>query len=71
MITSISDTIKRNSYWLHSVLSGSSRYPDQLQWPQSIMSDYSAITTEEIDLLAKKYMDSTRAATAIVKPRGK
>jgi len=71
MITSISDTVKRNNYWLYSVLSGSSRHPDQLQWPQTIVGDYSSITTEELGVLAKKYMASEKAATAIVRPRAK
>jgi len=68
LITSITDSLKSNSYWLNSVLSESSRYPEQLQWPQSILSGYSAISREEINHLAKKYLIKEKVATALVRP---
>jgi len=68
VLTSIGDNLKRNSYWLYTVLSESSRFPEQLDWPQTILPDYSSITTKEINILSKKYMDNTKAAIAIVKP---
>jgi len=68
MITSISDSLQENNYWLYSVLSESSKHPEQLEWPTTIHSDYSSITADEINLLAKKYMVNEKAATAIVKP---
>jgi len=69
MITSIGDNLKENNYWLYSVLSQSARFPQKLEWPKTIMGDYSSITRDEISLLAKKYMDNAKAATAIVKPK--
>ena len=68
MVTSIGDSLQKNNYWLYSVLSQSSRYPDQLKWPKTILSDYSAITREEINTLAKKYLNNINAAIALVKP---
>jgi zinc protease len=69
MITSIGDSMKQNNYWLYSVLSQSARFPQKLEWPRTIMSDYSSITKSDIDMLAKHYMDNAKAATAVVKPR--
>ncbi|MBW1636018.1 MAG: insulinase family protein, partial [Deltaproteobacteria bacterium] len=68
MLTSINETLKDNSYWLYTVLSGSSRNPEQLDWPESIFHDYSSISRQEINLLAKKYLINSRAATARVIP---
>ncbi len=68
MLTSIGDNLKENNYWLYSVLSESSRFPQQLKWPQTIMSDHSSITRAEINMLAKKYLDNLKAAAATVKP---
>lgn len=69
MVTSLLDSVKSNGYWLSSVLSLSSRYPEQLEWPKTIISDFSSITADEINGLARKYLKSSRAATARVTPR--
>ena len=42
-MTSLKDSIRTNQYWLNSVLSLSSRYPQQLDWPITILSDYSSM----------------------------
>jgi len=68
MVTSIGDSLMSNNYWLYSVISLSSRYPEQLKWPQTILNDYSTISKEEINLLAKKYLNNTKSATALVRP---
>lgn len=69
ILTSIKDTIRSNGYWLGSVLSLSSRHPQQLQWPTTIVSDFSAITREEISALAGKYLDNQQLAVALALPR--
>jgi zinc protease len=68
VLTSINDTLKNNRYWLYTVLSLSSRYPDQLRWPESILHDYSTISREEIDQLAKVYLVNENSAVAQVSP---
>ena len=70
-LTSLKDKIRTNSYWLHSVLAGSSMYPDQLQWPTTILEDYQSITADELSLLAEKYLNPANAAIAIVMPDDK
>lgn len=67
-LTSLKDKIRTNSYWLHAVLAGSTVYPEQLQWPTTLIEDYESITADELSLLAKKYLDPARAASAIVLP---
>ncbi len=71
LLTSMKDSLKRNNYWLYSVLLESSVYPDQLTWPTTILDDYSSISKAEINTLAKKYLDNTKAATALLTPQKK
>lgn len=68
IMTSVKEDIKTNQYWLHSVLAGSSKYPQQLDWSTSIESDHESITKAEVELLAQTYLDNKKAAVVIVKP---
>ena len=68
-LTSIKDMMRKNSYWLNTVLTGSKKYSQQIEWSRTIMKDYASITKEDVLLLAKKYLDNERAATIIVKPK--
>ena len=67
-ITSIKDLLRKNEYWLNTVLSGSVRHPQQLDWSRTIMKDYSSITSDDVSRIAKKYLDNEKAATIIIKP---
>jgi zinc protease len=67
-LTSLKDMLRRNGYWLNTVLSRSKKYPQQLDWNRSIMDDYIAITPEEISHLAKKYLIDEKAAIIVVIP---
>jgi zinc protease len=68
IITSLKERIRTNQYWLTSVLSLSERYPQQLDWSRTIISDYTSISEAEISKLAQKYLDNEKAAVAKVKP---
>lgn len=67
-IASLEDRVKTNDYWLKSVLFNSSRYPQQLEWPEGLIADYSAITVAELDALAKEYFQLKNVATIKVVP---
>lgn len=68
-LTSIKDMMRKNNYWLNTVLTGSKKFPQQIDWSRTIMKDYASITKEDVLLLAKTYLDNERAATIIVKPK--
>ncbi len=68
-LTSIKEMMRKNSYWLNTVLTGSKKHPQQLDWSRTIMNDYASITKEEVSNIAKKYLDNGKAATIIVKPQ--
>lgn len=70
-MTSLKDAVNSNPYWLRSVLANSSRHPEQLKWPETILTDFQAITTVDVETLARQYLAPERVATAVIKPAAK
>lgn len=70
-LTSIKDMRKTNRYWLESVLTLSSRHPEQLTWPLTIESDFAAITAEEISAFAARYLQPEKTAKILFLPEGR
>ena len=68
LLTTIRESVRTNTYWTYSVLALSNRHPQQLEWPSSLLDDYSAISADEITALARKYLRPERVAQAIIKP---
>jgi len=66
--TSIKDMMRTNRYWLDSVLTLSSRHPQQLMWPLTLKDDFASITKEEIDALAKRYLQKGNETKIIILP---
>lgn len=71
IMTRLRDSVKSNNYWLYSVLANSTRHPQALEWPASLLSDYEAITAGEIEQLARLYLQDGKKATAIIRPEKK
>lgn len=69
ILTTIRERVKTNDYWLDSVLKGSRRRPDQLNWARNFEADYAAITAEELTALARNYFKEGDAATVVITPR--
>jgi zinc protease len=59
---------QNNGYWLNSVLANSTEHPQKLDWANTIVSGYSAITPEELTALAKQYLNVNDAALIIITP---
>ncbi len=68
-LTSIKDMMRTNRYWLQSVLSLSSRHPEQLKWPLSIQSDFASIATDDLDELAERYLIPDRSAAIVFRSK--
>ena len=68
-LTSIREQMRSNAYWLHTVLSLSSRHPEQLLWPKSILQDFTNMQREDIQKLAQQYLGNDQAATVLVLPQ--
>ena len=71
MLTSLKDAVRTNTYWLSSVLTLSTIYPQQLSWPTTILGDFEAVTVQEVDALADRYLLGDKAARAFVVPAGR
>jgi zinc protease len=57
-----------NGYWLNSVLTNSMNHPERLNWANTIISGYSAITHEDLTALAKQYLNVNEDALIIIAP---
>ncbi|MBM9603071.1 M16 family metallopeptidase [Desulfopila inferna] len=68
LMTMLRDRIRTNGYWLDTVLSQSFFYPEQLQWPTTIIEDNASITVEEMTAYAEKYLKPERFAIAVARP---
>lgn len=67
VITSIKDRIKTNDYWLSSVLTLSTRHPDQLKWSQTLVDDFNSISIADLSILIDRYITEERLATGIIR----
>jgi zinc protease len=61
-LNSIKDMQQQNGYWLKTVLTGSKKNPEKIDWSRSILSDYAAITTGDLQTLSKRYLLNGGAA---------
>jgi zinc protease len=68
IVTNIKEMRRTNAYWLRSVMVGSSRHPEQLDWSRTILSDFAAITPAEISALARRYLLAEKAAQIVIRP---
>ncbi len=71
LMTGLKDSVRKNDYWLYSVLANSTRYPQLLTWPATLFADIDSITASEITKLAQQYLVPGKEAMAIVRPKGK
>ncbi len=68
VLTSIRDMIRNNSYWLNSVLSLSSRYPEKLQWPKTILNGFEGNSVEDMKKYGKQYLNPKKVAVISIVP---
>lgn len=57
-----------NDYWLNSVMAGSRKYPEKLDWAHTIVPGYSGLTHKEMTRLADTYLDLEKAALIRILP---
>lgn len=60
--TQLASSLRQNSYWLGTVLSQAHSKPYQLEWARERDADYNSITVEEVEALAKLYLQADTAA---------
>jgi zinc protease len=55
--SSLAESLRSNSYWLSTVLAGSQEKPYQLDWARNRADDYASVTVEDLNVLAKEYLN--------------
>jgi len=71
ILTSIGEMVETNRYWLYSVLSGSQKHPEQINWSRTFLKDYESISAQDVEALAKKYLDNKQSTAVVVIPERK
>jgi zinc protease len=57
-----------NDYWLNSVMAGSRRHPEKLEWATTILSGYGGLTHTDMTDLADTYLDLETSAEIRILP---
>ena len=70
-LSNLESSLRNNSYWLNTVLASSQEEPKRLDWARSRTADYTKATVEEINTLAKTYLNPQNAITYLVAPESK
>ena len=70
LLTAFRESLRSNGYWL-SVLAPAQEKPQMLDWARTRIPDNEAITTSELNVLAKKYLPKGRASRVTILPSGK
>lgn len=68
ILTSLKESVRTNGYWLGAVLASAQEFPQRLVWARSRHEDYESITVDEINELARTYLDEDDAFQFIVLP---
>ncbi len=68
VLSQLKDLQQTNTYWLHSVMTDSWNHPEKLQWANTIIQAYTSITPEDLDEMAKEYLDLNTAAIIRILP---
>lgn len=64
----ISEWRRNNRYWLGSVLASSQEFPLRLTWARNMVDDFSRVSVEDINALAREYLKPERAIDVRVVP---
>ncbi|GAA5483445.1 M16 family metallopeptidase [Haloferula sargassicola] len=68
MLADLEKSLRDNSYWLQSVLNGSTDDPHRLELARSRIDDVRSITLAEINELAKRYLTQDNTITVTILP---
>ncbi len=67
LMTHIKDIRKKNAYWLNTVMAGSLRHPEQMEWASHMVEDYNAVHYTDLTDLAKTYLNIPDAALILIR----
>ncbi|MFW5490318.1 MAG: M16 family metallopeptidase [Desulfovibrio sp.] len=65
-VNALIEARQSNAYWMDTVLTGLSRYPQQVQWSRDENKIMQDLTVEELDQMVQNYLQPDKAATLII-----
>lgn len=68
VLAQLETSLRDNGYWLNTVMAQSQYQPHRLDWARQRDKDYSSITVEDINSLAKKYLVRENALRIELQP---
>jgi zinc protease len=68
ILTALKESARTNRYWINAVIGACQEFPQRLDWCRTRTSDFDGITKAEIDALAARYLDPSRAFRVTVLP---
>lgn len=68
LLNHLNDLRRENTYWLDSVMANSFRYPERLEWADTLISGFSDIKAGELTDLARHYLCLSNRALILVLP---
>jgi zinc protease len=57
----LKESLRDNGYWLGTVLGSSQEKPYKLDWARTRDQDYGKVTIEELNVLAKQFLNKSNA----------
>ncbi len=67
-LSGIAEQLRKNQYWLNTVLAASQEAPQRLEWARSLQSDYAAATAAELRELAARFTAAGSGLEVFVMP---
>jgi zinc protease len=71
VLTTLRETARTNAYWLNSVLAGAREFPERFDWCRNRYSDNEAVTVDELNDLARRYLPTDRCFKFVIAPEKK
>lgn len=69
VFTALRETLRTNSYWLHSVLQSAQELPRHLDWCRDREADNQAISKADLDALAREYLAPGGVFRVVIRPK--
>ena len=67
-VTALHQSMRDNGYWMENVLSSLQEHPRRLEWSRTRVADVESIQREELNSLARQYLDPVRASVFVSSP---
>jgi zinc protease len=71
LMTQLEQMRRDNRYWSQNVVRNCQEHPERIEWAKSLLSDFQGVTKDEIQVLAKQFLETNRAVAVKVLPKEK